>query len=186
MAGYASAETLPDVLTAEVAVPAATSTNRPVLCDPTNVEAAALMPSNTWADLAATWDRKPEADASPVENLTLPIEHYENGRVRAVLHAGRAAVGREGLTWAWQVAVDLFDPEGGKTGRVEADSCLYDRNRRRGYCPGRVRLVRPDATITGDGLYWSMSDQRMRIFANPVVQLARGARTINFAGGIGK
>ncbi len=132
-----------------------------------------------WADLVEIWHKTPDADASPVENLTLPIEHYENGRVRAVLHAGKAAVGRDGLIWSWQVRVDLFAATGQEDGHIEAASCLYDRNARRGYCPDNVLLVRTNTTISGVGMYWSMADQRMRIFSRPVVEMPRGARLLS-------
>ena len=141
-------------------------------------EAADLrtMFTNEWADLAGVWERKPPADASPVENLTLPIEHYEDGRIRAVLHAGKAALGREGQVWAWQVLVETFDPHGLTDGRVEAETCLYDRNSRRGYCRDHVRLVRSDAMVNGTGLYWTMAEQRMQILSKPVVELQRAMR----------
>ena len=137
---------------------------------------------DAWADLADTWRRQPDADASPVENLTLPIEHYDNGRVRAVLRAGRAALGRSGMIWSWQVVVDLFDPDGRPDGSVEAANCLYDRGNRRGYCPGDVRLVRTNATVSGVGLYWSMADERMRILSEPVVRLSRPLRPAGLEG----
>ena len=129
-----------------------------------------------WTDLADTWRKNPDADASPVENLTLPIEHYDNGRIRAILHAGKAAVGNAGLIWSWQVAVDMFDPAGAPDGRIEAESCLYDRNARRGYCPTAVVLSRTNVVITGTGMYWIMSTQRMQILSNPVVRLQQNLK----------
>jgi hypothetical protein len=132
-----------------------------------------------WTDLAEIWQH-PDPEASPVENLTLPVEHYDNGRIRAVLHAGKAAVGKAGLIWSWKVVVDLFDPAGAPDGRVEAESCLYDRNARRGYCPAAVMMSRTNVTINGTGLYWVMTTQRMQILSNPVVRLRQN---INFPGG---
>ena len=129
-----------------------------------------------WADLADLWRRNPDANASPVENLELPVEHYDNGRIRAVLYADRAAVGNSGLIWSWKVAVKLFDPAGAPDGRVEADSCLYDRTTRRGYCPAAVMLTRSNATVCGTGMYWSMTTQRMQILSNAVVQLQQHLR----------
>lgn len=129
-----------------------------------------------WADLADTWRRKPDANASPVENLTLPIEHYDDGRIRALLRAGKAAVGNAGLIWSWQVKVDLFDPTGAPDGRIEAESCLYDRNARRGYCPAAVMLVRSNVTINGTGMYWTLSPQRMQILSNAMVRMQQGLR----------
>ena len=165
--------------------PVATVTNAAASDDTGTNAAVRTGPAGAeeYADLAETWRKQPEADASPVENLTLPIEHYENGRVRAVLHAGKAAIGRAGMIWSWQVAVDLFNPVGQPDGRVEAECCLYDRNSRRGYCPTGVRLVRTNATVTGTGMYWSMADQRMRILSEPVVQTDHGIRTTGGRGG---
>jgi len=141
------------------------------------VARAGPLGGDEYADLADFWRKQPDADASPVENLTLPVEHYDNGRVRAVLHAGRAVINRNGVVWSWQVAVDLFDPVGRIDGRVEAASCLYDRSSRRGYCPEHVRLVRTNAVVTGVGMYWTMADQRMRILSEPVVQTDHGIRS---------
>jgi hypothetical protein len=124
-----------------------------------------------WADMAATWRKQPEAEVSPMENFTMPVEHYEDGRIRAMLRAGRAAVGRNGLIWAWQVVLDFQDAEGGADGRITAESCLYDRNARRGYCPGNVELCRTNVTIRGHGLYWVMGTQRMQILSNAMVYL---------------
>jgi len=127
-----------------------------------------------WADLAEIWQRNPDANASPVEHLTLPVEHYENGRIRAVLHAEKAFLGATGLIWAWQVQVEMLDPAGAPDGRVDAESCLYDRTAKRGYCPSSVQLVRTNATISGTGLYWTMTTRQMRILSNGVVTLRQG------------
>ena len=132
--------------------------------------------AGAWVDLADTWQRKPDVESSPVENLTLPIEHYDDGRIRALLRAGKAAVGNAGLIWSWQVKVDLFDPAGAPDGRIEAQSCLYDRNARRGYCPESVTLVRSNVTITGTGMYWTMAPQRMQILSNAVVRMQQGIK----------
>jgi hypothetical protein len=131
-----------------------------------------------WADLADIW-RHPDPNASPVENLTLPVEHYDNGRIRAVLYANKAFMGNAGMIWSWNVTVDMFDPAGAPDGRVEAESCLYDRNARRGYCPAAVKLVRTNATIDGIGMYWTMDTRRMQLLSNPVVRLRK---SFNFPG----
>jgi hypothetical protein len=135
--------------------------------------------ADEWADLADIW-RRPDPTASPVEDLTLPVEHYDNGRIRAVLHAHKAFMANAGLIWAWKVTVNMFDLAGAPDGRVDADSCLYDRNARRGYCPAAVELVRTNATIDGIGMYWTMSTQHMQILSNPVVRLQKN---FNFPGG---
>jgi hypothetical protein len=141
-----------------------------------------------WADLATTWRNKPDVEASPMENFTMPVEHYDDGRIRALLHAGRAAVGKKGLIWAWQVSLDFLGPEGAPDGRIEAGSCLYDRNTKRGYCPDNVRLCRTNVVIQGSGLYWVMGTQRMQILSNAVVYLPQMVKlpAAAGAGGVGK
>jgi hypothetical protein len=124
-----------------------------------------------WMDLAEIWRKQPEAEVSPMENFTMPVEHYEDGRIRAMLRAGRAAIGRNGLVWAWQVVMDFQNPQGGADGRITAASCLYDRNARRGYCPEQVELCRTNVTIRGYGLYWVMGEQRMQMLSNAMVYL---------------
>ena len=142
---------------------------------PAWLEPDALVTNATeWADLAETWRRHPDANANPVEHLTLPVEHYENGRIRAVLHADKAFLGATGLIWAWQVQVEMLDPAGAPDGRADAESCLYDRNAKRGYCPSSVQLIRTNATISGTGLYWTMTTRQMRILSNGVVTLRQG------------
>ncbi|MFZ4394051.1 MAG: hypothetical protein ACOYOU_00330 [Kiritimatiellia bacterium] len=132
-----------------------------------------------WADLAEVW-RHPDPESSPVEDFTLPVEHYDNGRIRATLHAGKAAIGKAGFLWAWRVRVELFDPLGAPDGRIEAENCLYDRNTRRGYCQDAVRLIRTNVTIQGTGLYWAMPAQRMQILSNLVMRLPPDTRRPGF------
>ncbi len=163
----------PDVTNALVPVLSAAAETPAI---PAWMELSALATNATeWADLADTWRRKPDANASPSENLTLPVEHYDNGRIKAVLHAGKAFLGND-LIWSWQVAVDFFDPAGLPDGRIEAESCLYDRNARRVYCPASVMLIRTNATISGVGMYWTQATQRMWVLSNAVVRLQQKAK----------
>jgi len=153
-------------------LPAAASSN----ALPAWMELSALATNAApWADLAAIWQH-PDPESSPVEDFTLPVEHYDNGRIRAVLRANKAAVGKAGLIWAWHVMVDMFDPVGASDGRIEAESCLYDRNSRRGYCPSAVMLSRTNVTIHGTGLYFVMSTQRMQIMSNLMVRLPQNTQ----------
>jgi hypothetical protein len=128
-----------------------------------------------WADLATTWNRGLPRDVDATADFTAPVEHYADGRIRAILHAAKGAIGHAGMIWGWGVTVSLFDPAGRPDGRIDAASCLYDRATRRGYCPAEVSLSRTNVAITGTGLFWSMNAQRMQILTNPVVRLQRGA-----------
>jgi len=132
-----------------------------------------------WADLADAWRRQPDPESSPVEDFRYPIEHYDNGTIRAVLRAGKAIVSSQtGLIWAWQVHVEMRDPAGVPDGRIEAESCLYFRSNdtRRCYCPKDVLLVRSNAIVSGTGMYWDGTAQQMRFLSNAVLCLQRSPR----------
>ena len=169
------------------AAPADTLTFAPVLpaavapvALPAWMEADALATNApAWADLAEIWRRPPDPEASPMENFTYPIEHYDNGMIKAMLHAGKATVSKKtGLTWAWKVVVDLRDPTGAPDGHIEADSLLYysSNTTRRCYCPDAVLLVRANVAIAGTGLYWNGTLERMQILSNTVVLLPQNSK----------
>ncbi|MEI6211997.1 MAG: hypothetical protein WCR06_10285 [bacterium] len=175
----AAAMVLP-AATGSAALPEARRSAAATVALPAWLELSALATNVVpWADLAEVW-RHPDPESSPVEDFTLPVEHYDNGRIRATLHAGKAAIGKAGFLWAWRVRVELFDPLGAPDGRIEAANCLYDRNTRRGYCQDAVRLIRTNVTIQGTGLYWAMPAQRMQILSNLVMRLPPDTRRPGF------
>lgn len=143
----------------------------PVMVTSTATNLAVIMDDAPWRDLAIIWDAghgKPVG--SPVENLTLPLDHHINGRVRAVLHARTASLADDRFVRAWQVRVDLFTAEGAPDGRIEAESGLFDRTARRGYCRGAVSFTRQDVRVAGMDLYWSAEQQRLRILSHGEVR----------------
>ncbi len=114
-----------------------------------------------WADLVEAYDTGKGESGSPVENLTLPIEHYDSGRVRAVLRAVRAVRAEDGFVRASQVQIELFTEIGKREGLITAESCLFNFEERRGYCRGNVTLVRQEVEVSGNDLYWSLVQQRV-------------------------
>jgi hypothetical protein len=124
-----------------------------------------------WPDLATLWQKtNVQEDGSPIENLTLPLEHHLNGRVKTVLQARTAIMSDERYIRFWGATIDLFTSEGLPDGRIQAENGIYDRETQRGYCPGAIKLVRTDVQIAGKGVYWSAERQRMRILAQGEVR----------------
>jgi hypothetical protein len=143
----------------------------PVMITASATNSAVLLDDAAWRDLASVWDAGHDKPVgSPVENLTLPLDHHLNGRVRAVLHARTASLADDHYVRAWQVTVDLFTAEGGPDGRIVAESGLFDRGSRRGYCRGAVSFTRQDARVSGIDMYWSADQQRLRILSHGEVR----------------
>jgi hypothetical protein len=119
-----------------------------------------------WADLCAAYDSNAGVSGAPVEKLTLPLEHYESGRVRAVLRAAQATRTDDGFVRALQVRIELFDEAGKDDGVIVAEHALFNMESRRGYCRGVVSFRRQDIELSGRDLYWSMPQQRVVVIAD--------------------
>jgi len=132
---------------------------------------AVVLTHEAWRDLADLWDAAAGKPAgSPIENLTLPLEHHDNGRVRAVLHARTASITDERYIYVRGAVIELFTTEGVPDGRVEAECGLFDRASRRAYCRGAVSFTRHDARVSGVDMFWSAEQQRMRILSRGEVR----------------
>jgi hypothetical protein len=118
-----------------------------------------------WADLSQAYDSKAGVSGAPVDKLTLPLEHYESGRVRALLRADQATRTDDGFVRALRVRIELFDEAGKDDGVIVAEHALFNLESRRGYCRGAVSFRRPDVEIAGRDLYWSMPQQRVVVIA---------------------
>jgi hypothetical protein len=119
-----------------------------------------------WADMSQAYDSKAGVGDAPVDKLTLPLEHYESGRVRAVLRAVQATRTDDGFVRALRVRIDLFDEAGQDDGVIVAENALFNLDSKRGYCRGAVSVHRQDVEISGRDLYWSMPQQRVVVIAD--------------------
>lgn len=133
-----------------------------------------------WSDLAGQWQAKRAAMDAPVENLTLPVESWDNGAVKTRLKAKRAQLLDLRYVFALGVTIEMFSADGKRTGYLEADDCLFDRKGRRGYCKGTVKGSRDGDEISSEGMYFSAANRYVRL-------LSRGEiRTGRFKGSFGR
>lgn len=164
-ASPARRDSLPTLPAAAPAVPelgaltAAPSTNAPPAANPD-----ALM---------TAWRQEADPSAMPVENLSLPIDHYPNGRPRAVLKAARALVPPKGFIRAGDVNVEMYDEQGRLEGLFLAENCIYDRLTQCGYCEGTVRIERSGVRITGVNMVWQMRERSAKILSRAEVRVER-------------
>ena len=126
-----------------------------------------------WRPLAEKWDSVRALMTSPVENLTLPLDYFPNGRVKAQLRAKKAQIFSDGMIFAENVEVELFAEDGGADGKLMAEGCLFDRKAKHGYCAGRVHVEKNGDQLKGRGMYFSIEEQFIKILDECVIRTRR-------------
>lgn len=126
-----------------------------------------------WQGLVDKWDASKAAMTAPIENLSLPVNHYPDGRKRIVLVAKRAQILSESLVFAEGVRLEMLTPDGKSDGVVVADDCLLDQSTKRGYCRGRVDVTKGTDHIKGVGMMFSGENQFIKILSECEIRTFR-------------
>lgn len=114
-----------------------------------------------------------EADGVPMEQLSFPIDHFEDGTVRAQFHARWALVpnDEDAFVRARGICIELYDESGNVIGMYIAENCIFDRTTRVGYCEGPVRIEykAPDRNLRLDGanMQWNLATRNAKILSEP-------------------
>ena len=108
-----------------------------------------------------------------VRDLRLPLQHYEDGRIRIELRAAAAHVPPSGSIRAWNARLDFYDATGAIEATVESDSFRYDRSTGVVSSRSEVRARRADLTVTGTGFEWVAAENVVKVLANVRVVLER-------------
>lgn len=123
--------------------------------------------------LQERWERANAEMATPVENLVLPVEFHPNGRVKIVLRAKQSQMFKDGYIFATGVHFDMFDVDGKKNGEMVMDDCLFDRERRIGYCKGRVHVNRDGDALKSRGMYFSTEPNFIKLLSECEIRTRR-------------
>ena len=109
----------------------------------------------------------------PAENVTIPVETYDDGSVKVLVHAGRAQYFlAEGFVWAEDVEVRKLSKGGVVETRLEAKNCIVDSKAKSGWAEGEAKLTQGKTTFAGKGVYFSASDSYVKVFGGSVVESA--------------
>ena len=120
-------------------------------------------------DLLKLWEETGDTDATPIENLVLPLESHPNGRVKTLLRAKTGLVPVDGIVRGTGVLVERYDDSGRLDCIIAAENCIFDRETQRGYCEGNVRIERKGVRITGVDMVWRVKEQGAKILSNAKV-----------------
>jgi hypothetical protein len=113
-----------------------------------------------------------------IDNVRVPLQKHENGRVKALLRARKATLPPTGIVEAEGVRVELFDELGVLDGIMTAENATIDQRRGRGRGTGAVRFEHRGVSIEGIGITWASNESLIRIESNAVVQLEREGQTL--------
>ena len=143
--------------------------------EPAATPAVAAAATQSELAIIEAWRQSADPKALPVENMTMPVAHHDNGRVRALLKAERALIPAtdSGYIRAQNVVVEIFDTEGRVEGILITDNCFFDRATGAGYCEGKVRLEQRGVRIRGVDMVWNMNDHNAKILTQPEVRFDR-------------
>lgn len=104
---------------------------------------------------------------SPAEDVSVPFENWPDGSVKSSVAAGRAQFFTDRpYIWGEDVLVRQFGEKGGETARLEAGRCIVDRDTKCGWVEGHAKVVYGKTVIEGDGVYFSLPEEYIRIFSN--------------------
>jgi len=108
--------------------------------------------------------------SKPAENLTIPIETFDSGEVKAVIIAKKGLFFREvGYIWAKDIAVERYKEDGSLDMRLEAESCLMDRPHKCCWAAGHVKAHHRKTTLEGDDAFYCSSNNFLKVMSNAKV-----------------
>ena len=101
-----------------------------------------------------------DAIRSPAEDVTVPVENYEDGSVKTSIFADKAQFFvDDALVWGEGVVVTHFSEKGEEIVRLTAQSCVVDRKSKCGWAEGHAKLTYGGTTVEGDGVYFSIEEE---------------------------
>lgn len=111
---------------------------------------------------------------SPAENVVIPLESFENGKVKSRVKAARAHIFKEtGLLWGENVHVEQFREDGSLYASLDAENCVVDRKSRSGWVEGSAKMVYGESSVKGRGIYFSLSREFIKIFSQSEIRTGK-------------
>ena len=102
---------------------------------------------------------------TPAEDVTIPVETFDDGSVKVMIFAKKAQYFLDkGLVWAEDVTVRRFKADGRLEARIEAKNCVVDRFSKSGWAEGPAMVVHGKTTFRGTGVYFSSPEGYVKVF----------------------
>jgi len=104
-----------------------------------------------------------DGDDWPVHDVTVPLQLYEDGSVRAEIHADAARLPTEGDSEAKGITLSFYDPTGKQDALVKAERCVYNRAEKTVTSEDRVLIEKGNVRVSGKGFSWRANDEKASI-----------------------
>lgn len=117
----------------------------------------------------------------PSECAVIPIETFDDGSIKVKIEARKAwFFAKEGMVLGEDVKICRYDSDGVETTRLEAKSCLVDRNSKSGWASGEGRLTHGESVFVGEDIYFSSSRMYTAAFKSAQID----STDLKFGGGL--
>lgn len=104
---------------------------------------------------------------TPAEDVTVTVESFPNGSVRAQLKAARAQIFMDSpYVWGEGVTLTEFRPDGTVQAAIAAGHCVIDRKLRCAWVQDRARAVTGRTVVEGEGIYFSFAEEYLKVTTN--------------------
>ena len=101
---------------------------------------------------------------APAENVTVPVESFPDGSVKASVRAAKAQIFLDSpYVWGQGVVLTEFRPDGSVQARIEAENCVIDRKLKCCWVEGRARATYGRTEVRGNGIYFSFAEEYIKI-----------------------
>lgn len=108
---------------------------------------------------------------TPAEDVTVPVETFDDGSVRTVVSAKKVQYFFDkGLVWAHGVVVRKLKQDGTVEARVEAKDCVIDRATKSGWAEGAATVMQGGTVFRGRGVYFNSPESYVRVFESSEVK----------------
>ena len=108
---------------------------------------------------------------TPAEDVTVPVETFDDGSVKLMVYAKKAQYFLDsGLVWAEDVVVRKFKSDGTLDARIDAKNCVVDRFTKSGWAQGPATVVHGKTTFKGDGIYFSSPEAYVKVFSGSEIE----------------
>jgi len=122
----------------------------------------------------------------PAEGVVVPVEVNQDGSVKLSIEAKKAQLfldrndKNKNLVWAEGVVIRKTGPDGAEMSRIEADSCVFDRNTKSGWADGTLTMTHGGTVFTGHGVYFSSMEDYVMSFSGSSIY----SKDLKFGGGL--
>ena len=101
----------------------------------------------------------------PAEDVSVPLETFEDGSVKVMVYAKKAQYFlQEGYVWAQGVVIRKFKDDGTVGAKIVAESCVVDRYSKSGWAEGPATVEHGKSRFSGKGIYFSSPDAYIKVF----------------------